>query len=145
MSRRVCVNSGPLRFVQEISVGPHAFQADESSEYGAKDAGPNPHELLLAALGSCASTTVRMYAERKQWRVDAVHVDLSYVTTPPGSGASVNSEVVDSIEMVISFSGDLSNAQRARLLEISKRCPVHRILVSQVKIHTKLLVPNSLE
>ena len=145
MSRRVCVNSGQLRFVQEISVGPHAFQADESSEYGGKDAGPNPHELLLAALGSCASTTVQMYAERKQWRVDAVQVGLSYVTTPPDSGATINSEVVDSIEMVISFSGDLSNAQRARLLEISERCPVHRILVSQVKIHTKLMVPNSLE
>ena len=145
MSRRVCVKSAPLRFVQNISVGPHAFQADESNEYGGKDAGPNPHELLLAALGSCASTTVQMYAERKQWRVDAVHVGLSYVTTPPDSGATVNSEVVDSIEMVISFSGDLSNAQRARLLEISERCPVHRILVSQVKIHTKLMVPNSLE
>jgi putative redox protein len=145
MSRRVCVRSGRSKFVQDICVGPHAFQADESNENGGKDAGADPHELLLAALGSCASTTVQMYADRKQWPVDTVQVALSYVTTPQDSGANVIKEVVAGVEMAISFSGDLSNAQKARLLEIAERCPVHRILMSQLKIHTMLLLPNSPE
>lgn len=143
MSRRVCINSGPLKFVQDVSVGPHTLRADESNENGGNDAGPDPHELLLAALGSCASTTVQMYAERKQWPLDAVNVDLAYVRTPSNSGVDYNNEVVNNIEMGISFSGDLSNAQKARLLEIAERCPVHRILTSQVKIHTMLLLPTS--
>lgn len=135
MSREVFVNSGSLRFVQDITVGPHAFLADEPSEEGGKDAGPDPHELLLAALGTCASITVQMYAERKQWPVEAVYVHLSYVPIPL--------ESVFGIEMELSFSGDLSDDQRARLLEIAERCPVHRVLTSQVNIHTKVLVPIS--
>lgn len=145
MSRSVCVNSGPARFVQNISVGSHTFQADESNEHGGRDAAPDPHELLLAALGACASTTVEMYAERKQWLLNAVHVHLLYVTTSEESRANNNNATAVSIEMGISFSGDLSNAQKSRLLEIAERCPVHRILMSQVKIHTMLLLPNSLE
>src|ERR1700686_1186170 len=82
MPRNVYVNSGSRRFVQNISVGAHAFQTDEPSENGGNDAGPESHELLLAALGSCASTTVQMYAERKQWPVEAVHVRLSFVKVP---------------------------------------------------------------
>lgn len=62
MSRNVSVNSGSLRFVQNISVGPHVFQADEPNENGGKDAGPDPYELVLAALGACAGITVQMYA-----------------------------------------------------------------------------------
>ena len=60
-------DAGPLRYVQNISVGPHLFQADEPVGSGGNDAGPDPYELLLAALGACTSITVRMYAERKNW------------------------------------------------------------------------------
>ena len=59
MSRNVCVNSGSMRFVQNISVGPHVFQANEPIASGGNDLGLDPHELLLAALGACASITVR--------------------------------------------------------------------------------------
>ena len=142
MPRNVSVNSGSVRFVQNISVGPHAFRADETSEYGGNDAGPNSHELLLAALGACASITVQMYADRRQWPVEVVHVHLSYVKVPAEDQPDAKTGMVDEIEMGISFSGDLSQDQQRRLLEIAGRCPVHQMLTSQVQIHTNL-VPSS--
>jgi putative redox protein len=141
MSRNVSVNAGSMRFVQNISVGPHAFQADEPSANGGNDAGPEPHELLLAALGACASITVQMYADRKRWALEGVHVHLSCVKVPVDDGS--NAKTVDGIEMGISFSGDLSEDQQQRLLVIAGRCPVHRILTSPVEIRTNLLRTSS--
>ena len=69
MARSVQVDAGPIRFVQNIRVGPHSLQGDESVDVGGSDAGASPHELLLAALGTCASTTVRMYAEGNNGRL----------------------------------------------------------------------------
>ena len=146
MSRDVSVNSGSLRFVQNISVNPHVFQADEPSENGGKDAGPEPFELILAALGACAGITVQMYADRKQWPLKGAHIVLSYVKVPAKGRADfdTNERLVDGIEMGISFDGDLSEDQQSRLLEIAGRCPIHRLLSSPVPIQTKLLVPSSL-
>jgi len=143
--RNVSVDAGQLRYAQNISVGPHVLEADEPVEVGGNDAGPNPYELLLAALGSCASITVRMYSERKQWPLQGVHVDLSWARVHAEDCAECDTEVrmVDGIEMEISFLGDLSEDQQRRLLEIAGRCPVHRMLTSQVQIHTNLLVPSS--
>jgi putative redox protein len=143
MSRNVCVKSGSMRFVQHVSVGPHAFQADEPSANGGDDAGPDSHELLLAALGACASITVQMYADRKRWPVEGVHVQLSYVNALAEGGSAAKTGTADGIEMGISFAGELSEDQQHRLLEIAGKCPVHRILTSQVEIHTNLLTPSS--
>jgi uncharacterized OsmC-like protein len=74
VSRSVVVNAGLSRYVQNISVGPHLLQADEPGDAGGNDVGPNPYELLLAALGACTSMTVRMYAERKQWPLRSVRI-----------------------------------------------------------------------
>ena len=143
MPRNVSVNSGAIRFVQNISVGAHVFQADEPSENGGIDAGPDPHELLLAALGACASITVQMYAGKKQWPLEAVGVRLSYLKVPAEGQPDATTGMVDGIEMEISWSGDLSEDQQRRLLEIAERCPVHRMLTSQMQIHTRLLVTSS--
>jgi uncharacterized OsmC-like protein len=143
MPRNVSVNSGSMRFAQNISVGSHALEADEPSENGGSDVGPNPHELLLAALGACASITVQMYAGRKQWPVEAVHVRLSYVKGPAEDQPDAKTGKVDGIEMEISCSGDLSQEQQRRLLEIAERCPVHRMLTSQMQIQTHLLGTSS--
>ena len=146
MSRTVSVNSGSLRFVQNISVGPHVFQADEPNENGGKDAGPDPFELILAALGACASITVQMYADRKQWPVEGVHVALSYTRVPAEDRGDFDTKMgmVDGIEMGMFFDGDLSEDQQRRLLEIAGKCPIHRLLSSPVSIQTKLLAPSSL-
>jgi putative redox protein len=146
MARNVSVDSGSLRFVQNISVGPHAFRGDEASENGGKDAGPNPFELILSALGACASITVQMYADRKQWPLEGVHVVLSYanISAEDRDDSDTKIGMMDGIEMGISFDGDLSEDQQSRLLEIAGKCPIHRLLTSPVPIQTKLLVPSSL-
>jgi len=114
------------------------FQADEAIANGGSDAGPNPHELLLAALGACASITVQMYAGRKQWPLEAVGVRLSYLKVPAEGQTDATTGMVDGIEMEICCSGDLSEDQRKRLFEIANKCPVHRTLSSQVQIHARL-------
>ncbi len=140
MPRSVRVNSGPSRYGQIISVGPHVLQADEPSDYGGDDAGPNPYELLLAALGACTSMTVRMYAERKQWPLQGVQVSLSYARVHAEDCAECETKVgmVDRIEVGISFTGDLSEEQQSKLLEIANKCPVHRTMVSRAQIDTRL-------
>jgi putative redox protein len=146
MPRNVHTNSGSLRFVQNISVGPHVFQGDEPSENGGKDAGPDPYELLLASLGACAGITVQMYADRKQWPLERVHVILSYVKVPAEDRADPDTKMrmVGGIEMGISFDGDLSDDQQRRLMEIAGKCPIHRLLTSPVPIQTKSFVPSPL-
>jgi putative redox protein len=143
MSRSVSVTSGCLRFVQNISIGPHVLKADERHEPGGTEAGPDPHELLLAALGACAAITVQMYADRKQWPLEQVHVDLSYAKVPAEDGADSDTPV-HAVEMGISFSGGLSEDQARKLLEVAGKCPIHRLLTSPVPIQTKLLAPGSL-
>lgn len=139
MSRDVYVDDGRLRYVQTVSVGPYKFYADEPVEAGGNDAGPGPYELLLAALGTCASITVRMYADRKQWPLQGVHVELSWtnVCVEDCDGGTTEARMVDGIEMEISFFGELSEDQRRRLTEIANKCPVHRTLSSQVQIRAR--------
>ena len=139
MPRNVYVDAGRLRYAQTISVGPHTLQGDEPSDVGGNDAGPNPYELLLAALGTCTSITVRMYAERKQWPLQGVHIGLSYAGVHAEHSAQCETEVrmVSLIEMELSFFGDLSEEQQRRLMEIANKCPVHRTLTSQIQIRSR--------
>ena len=120
MRRSVFVSSGQVNYLQNISVGHHVLQSDEPSDTGGEDAAPDPHELLLASLGACTSITAQMYAARKKWPLEGMHVNLSWST--------------EAIEMEISFVGDLSEDQQQRLLEIANRCPIHRVLSSPVPI-----------
>jgi putative redox protein len=119
------------------------LKVDERHEHGGTEAGPDPHELLLAALGACTAITVQMYADRKQWPLEAVHIDLSYAKVPREDGADSDTPVQD-VEMGISFSGGLSEDQERKLLEVAGKCPIHRLLTSPVPIQTKLLVPGTL-
>jgi putative redox protein len=128
MGRSVLVESGASVYVQTATIGRHRLTADEPAAAGGSDEGPNPPELLLAALGVCKGMTVRMYAERKQWPLRAVRVDL----------VRSQAEGADRIDVTISFVGELSNEQRGRLLEIAEHCPVHRMLTSGVQIRSSL-------
>lgn len=143
MSRKVYVSTMRPPYVEEILVGEHRLLADEPSEAGGTDAGAGPYELLLAALGTCTCITVRMYAERKQWPLEAVHVTLTHAKIHSEDCVACETEVrlVDQIEMEISLTGDLSGEQRQRLLQIAGKCPVHRTLISQVKINTRAVQP----
>jgi len=125
----------------EITAGAHQFLADEPMGFG-DDAGPNPYELLLSALGSCKVITVQMYARRKNWQLEGVQVSLNidkvYARDCEDCESNPNAKV-DIIKCQISFQGDLTPEQLQRLTEISERCPVHRTLTSETKIHTQLV------
>ncbi len=122
------VESGASGYVQTVAIGPHRLTADELAVTGGADEGPNPPELMLAALGACKGMTVRLYAERKQWPLRAVRVTL----------VGSQDEGPEQIDVTISFVGELSEEQRRRLLEIAEHCPVHRILASGVGIRSSL-------
>ena len=140
MSRAVTVDDTGIRYSQIISAGRHVLRGDEPVDAGGSDTGPNPYELLLAALGSCASITVRMYADRKQWPLEGVHIELSYGASHADDAAACDTEIrmITGIEMEVSFAGDLSEQQRQRLLEIANKCPVHRTLTSRIQIRGTL-------
>jgi len=120
----VHVESGPGTYAQTISVRDHRVTVDEGPELGGADTGPSPTEMLLGALGSCVAITLKMYAGRKGWDLRNVQVDLS---DKDENGAYV-------IERRLTFTGTLTEDQRARLTEIASRCPVSRRLVGQVDI-----------
>ena len=130
------------RYAVEVDARSHAFLADEPDDNGGDDLGPKPHELLLAALGSCTAITLRMYAERKQWPLEGVLVELTHEKVPPDDALFTPDEIAalgpdaraDVIRCDITLEGDLDNDQRQRLLEIAGRCPVHRTLTSNPKI-----------
>ena len=129
--------SGPGRLTQQISARRHRLTADEPHPVG-DDAGPTPYDLLLAALGACTSMTVRMYADRKQWPLERIVVDSRHfrIHAKDCDECETATGMVDRIERDITLIGPLDADQRAKLLDIADRCPVHRTLRSEVSIHT---------
>jgi putative redox protein len=136
----VIVRGAAAGFAQEIIAGPHEFVSDEPTSMGGTDTGPTPYDLLLAALGSCTSMTVAMYARRKQWALERVTVRLRHSRVHADDCAACETRVaaLTLIEQDIEFEGVLNEEQRARLLAIAKRCPVHRTLTTQMHITTTL-------
>ena len=122
MTRTVVVKGGVARYLQTISVGHHLFQGDEPFDVGGRDAGPNPFELLLAALGTCTSITMRMYADRKGWPLEDVQVRLAYATVQAEDCNTRNdgAELVDGIQEELIVVGDLSQSQPTSSAELPK-------------------------
>lgn len=122
----------------EVSYGAgHSFITDEPVAAGGEDAGPDPYTLLLAALGSCMSMTVTLYARRKQWPLENVTVRLRQhrVHVKDCAECEQNKEgFIHHIERSVSFTGPLSEEQRARLQEIAGKCPIHKTLASEIVI-----------
>ncbi len=131
--------TGAGRFQQSLALGPHHLFADEPRAMGGMDSGPSPYQLLLAALGSCTTMTVRMYADRKKIPLKGVSVALTHSrghfedVEAACEGAPVPNEVID---RTIQFTGELSPEEHTRLLEIADRCPVHRTLTASIPIRT---------
>jgi putative redox protein len=128
-------------FLQEIWAGSHRLIADEPIEAGGTDKGPGPYELLLAALGACTSMTVSLYARNKKWPLESVQVRLTHskVHAEDCADCETRAGLVDEIQREISLMGTLTEEQRAKLLEIANKCPVHRTLTSEIKIRTQLV------
>jgi uncharacterized OsmC-like protein len=126
---------------QKIEIGRHRLIGDEPIGEGGSDAGPNPYDLLLAALGSCTSMTLTLYARRKGWPLESVDIVLRHGRIHAADCADCETKVgaIDQIEREITLRGPLDEEQRARLLEIADKCPVHRTLTSEIKIRTRLV------
>jgi putative redox protein len=138
--RRVIVReTGHGKFQQTVSVGPHQLLADEPVAAGGDDTGPGPYDLLLAGLGACTSMTMRLYAERKALPMTRVTVTLSHAKIHAEDCADCETKtgILDRIDRVIAIEGDLDAAQRAKLMEIADKCPVHRTLTSEISIVTR--------
>jgi uncharacterized OsmC-like protein len=135
----VIVRGSAAGFAQEIFTGAHRLRADEPTAVGGTDTGPSPYDLLLAALGSCTSITVEMYARRKGWPLEHVTVWLRHSKIHASDCADCETKegLLDRIERDIHLAGPLTTEQRSRLLEIANRCPVHRTLTSEIDIRTK--------
>ncbi len=131
--------TGGGRFQQQVEAGGHYLVADEPASVGGLGSGPNPYDLLLAALGACTSMTLRLYAERKGWPLERVRVALDHGRIHAEDCADCETKVglVDEITREIEIKGPLDDAQRERLMEIADRCPVHRTLTSEIVIRTR--------
>ena len=119
---------GTTNYAVSITAGHHPLSADERAELGGKDVGPAPYELLCAALCACTAITLRMYAERKQWPLRALNVDVRFKLEGKQGG----------IARTLSFQGELDNEQRARLADVAERTPVTLTLKQGVAITTTL-------
>jgi len=139
-SREVTVSSTTAPFEQVITVGPHRLASDEPAGSGGADAGPDPYELLLAALGSCTSMTLMAYARRKQWPLERVVVQLAHARdyADDCAGCEDAGRRIERIESRISLGGPLAADQKQRLLEIAGKCPVDKTLAARPEIRTSL-------
>jgi uncharacterized OsmC-like protein/alpha-beta hydrolase superfamily lysophospholipase len=138
------VEAGEGKFAQEVTMGRHRLRADEPVAVGGGDTGPNPYELLLAGLGACTAMTVRMYADLKKIPLERVSVELKHekVHAKDCVDCETRDAKLDHVDRVLTFEGVLDDAQRARLLEIANKCPVHRTLERGVEISTRASEPT---
>ncbi len=129
------------RFMQNAQSGRHVFTLDEPQDVGGNDAGPGPYDLLLMSLGACTSMTLRMYADSKKWPLQKIEVQLQHhkIHAQDCAECETHEGMVDEITRDIQLFGDLTDEQRQRLLEIANKCPVHRTLMSEMRIQTQLI------
>ncbi|HEY2101959.1 MAG TPA: OsmC family protein [Chthoniobacterales bacterium] len=135
----VIVRGNAAGFAQEVEVGPHRLAADEPLGYGGTERGVSPYDLLLAALGTCTSMTIGLYARRRHWPLEDITVSLrhSKIYAVDCEECETKEGRIDRIERDIHLTGALSTEQRAKLLEIADKCPVHQTLDSEINIRTK--------
>jgi putative redox protein len=130
------VESSDGTYAQRIKARVHEWAAGEPVEDGGIDNGPMPYELLLSALGACTSITLEMYAARKGWPLEKVHVTLEH--SKEERAGENGGKPVDMIDRVVRLEGPLDDEQRAKLIEIAEKCPVHRTLTNRININTLL-------
>jgi putative redox protein len=136
--------TGQGRFQHVVQVGRHRLLADEPESFGGLDSGLSPYDLLAAALGACTSMTVRLYAERKKWSLPPFTVDIAHtkVHAVDCEGcAEGGSGKIDQFSRIITVEQPLSEAQKAKILEIADKCPVHRTLEARSAVTTRIETP----
>jgi putative redox protein len=119
---------GREAYRSNLTMRGHTIYGDEPVENGGKDSGPTPTELVLSGLASCTVATLRMYADKKGWLVDKIEVELRIHTTKTEIGQSAE------IESIIGITGDVTAEQKQRMLDIARKCPVHKLLSNPIQI-----------
>jgi putative redox protein len=137
----VVVEGKTTSLLQHVRTRDLVFASDEPLDKGGTNAAPTPYDLLLASLGACTSMTLKMYAGRKEWPLESVRVTLRHhrVHAKDCEDCEKDTGMIDVIEKDLELEGPLDDAQRARLLEISARCPVHRSLLNEIQIRSELV------
>ena len=128
MSTNVKARIGKENYRTVVVSDSHNFVVDEPIAAGGKDLGANPGELLSAALASCSTATVKMYADRKGWKVDEVLIEVDFVRNLKLNKTTFTKN--------IQIKGDLTKEQMEKLYEIAGKCPVHRILTGEIEIQS---------
>jgi len=135
----IVVRGNAENFQHEITAGKHRLVADEPLSAGGGDAGPDPYDYLLASLGVCTSMTVGLYARRKQFPLENITVSLrhSRIYAEDCEECETKEGMLDRIDVEIELTGPLTAEQRAKLMEIAAKCPVHRTLTSEINIRLR--------
>lgn len=118
-------------YVTKLSMRGHLLVADEPQGNGGKDSGPTPTELILSGLAACTASTLRMYADRKEWDVERIDLELSIHIEKTDIGQ------ISHIETILDITGSVTPEQKERLLEIAGKCPIHKLLSNPIAIVTK--------
>lgn len=132
MTTEVFIENTDQLFTQKITARNHELLADEPENSKGNNDGPTPFEYLLSAIGSCTSITLKMYAEKKDIKLDTITVRLNYI--PPNELEGTSSRITRKIHI----EGDFTEEQHHRMLEIADRCPVHRTLRQGIDVMSSL-------
>jgi uncharacterized OsmC-like protein len=132
----VVVRGSARDFVQEIVTGKHHFRADEPVNFGGGDTAPGPYDYLLAALGVCTSMTIGYYARRKKIPLENITVSLQHgrIHARDCEHCDTKEGMLDRIDLQIELTGSITTEQRAELMAVAAKCPVHRTLKSEIDI-----------
>src|ERR1043166_6318749 len=135
----VVVRGGAGNFQQEVIAGKHHFVSDEPVSVGGGDAGPDPYDYLLTALGTCTSMTIGLYARRNRMPLEHITVSLSHsrIYAADCEECETKEGMLDRIDVEVKLTGQLTPEQHAKLMEVAARCPVHRTLTSEINIRLR--------
>lgn len=135
----VIVRGNASGFLQEIAAGPHHLRADEPAGVGGSNAAPGPYDYVLAGLGACTSMTVGLYARRNKWPLENITVSLrhSRIHAKDCEECLTKEGMLERIDVEIELTGALTSEQRAKLMEVAGKCPVHRTLKSEINIRIR--------
>ncbi|HLA62910.1 MAG TPA: OsmC family protein [Rhodothermales bacterium] len=123
----------------DVEARGHILIADEPASVGGTEAGPTPYDFVVAALGACTAMTLRLYANRKGWPLDGVDVHLTHARVHAADCEACEKVPtgMDEVTRTVTLHGPLTDAQRARLLEMADKCPVHQSLERGLRVVTR--------
>jgi uncharacterized OsmC-like protein len=135
----VVVRGSVNGFLQEVTAGKHRFRVDEPASLGGTEAAPDPYDYVLAGLGACTSMTVGLYARKKKIPLENVTVSLRHhrIHAEDCADCETKEGMLDRIDVDVQLTGQITDEQRVKLMDIAGKCPVHRTLKSEIDIRLR--------